>query len=291
MISPDLQSIATENGQAISASFFRPESDARAAVLIVPAMGTVQQYYAPLAAWLASRGFLVATFDYSGTGLSRNGDLRELKVDIVDWAQDECHAMVNAISAEVSGKPLYWLGHSLGGQIFGFVPNRQRVTKAVTIASGSGYWLENSPALKWKVWWLWYVVAPLSMRLLGYFPGKRLRMVGDLPRGVMEQWRRWCLDPDYAVGVEGAETRSQFAALRTPITSFSFSDDEFMSARNIDSLHGFYASAPRTTKRFSPADIGVKRIGHFGFFNARFEQSLWQAHLLPELTTLRLPGT
>jgi hypothetical protein len=33
----------------------------------------------------------------------------------------------------------------------------------------------------------------------------------------------------------------------------------------------------------APIDIGAERIGHFGFFNARFEQSLWQTYLLPEL--------
>jgi hypothetical protein len=36
-------------------------------------------------------------------------------------------------------------------------------------------------------------------------------------------------------------------------------------------------------KRIAPADIGVSRIGHFGFFNSRFQDSLWQTHLLPEL--------
>ena len=55
------------------------------------------------------------------------------------------------------------------------------------------------------------------------------------------------------------------------------------SARNTESIHGFYSGAPRTMKRIAPQDIGVKRIGHFGFFRAAFESSLWRAHLLPEL--------
>jgi len=57
-----------------------------------------------------------------------------------------------------------------------------------------------------------------------------------------------------------------------------------MSARNTESIHGFYVNAPRTMKRLGAADIGARRIGHFGFFRAAFEQSLWRAHLLPELT-------
>ncbi len=120
-------------------------------------------------------------------------------------------------------------------------------------------------------------------RLYGYFPGKRLRKVGDLPRGVMEQWRRWCLDPEYMVGAEGEAVRAQFAAVETPITSLSFEDDEMMSARNTESLHAFYRSSPCRMNRIAPEEVGASRIGHFGFFKPRFTESLWQTYLLPEL--------
>ena len=163
------------------------------------------------------------------------------------------------------------------------VPNRERISKVVTIATGSGYWRDASRPLKRRVWWLWYAVAPLSVALFGYFPGKRLRKVGDLPKGVLEQWRRWCLHPEYAVGAEGEAVRAQYAAMRTPIIFISFSDDELMSTRNTESLHGFYANAPRTMKWIAPHEIGVHRIGHFGFFRPTFENSLWREHLLPEL--------
>jgi len=98
------------------------------------------------------------------------------------------------MKARAPRMPLYWVGHSLGGQLLGLIPNRERIDRVITIATGSGYWRENSWQTKRFVWWLWYVVAPLALNVAGYFPGKRLRKVGDLPRGVMEQWRRWCLN-------------------------------------------------------------------------------------------------
>jgi len=284
MSKPANQEVITVDGHRIIGRFFLPQGEAKGTVLIAPAMGTPQEYYAPFATWLATQGFVAATFDYRGTGLSRLQELRGFKADIFDWAQLDCGAMVEATSMRAPGKPFYWIGHSLGGQILPFVPNRDRISKMVTIATGSGYWRENSPPLKRRAWWLWYVVAPLAVPLFGYFPGKRLRKVGDLPRGVMQQWRRWCLNPEYAVGVEGEGVRAQYAAVRTPIVSLSFSDDEFMSARNTESIHGFFVNAPRTMKRITPKDIGVRRIGHFGFFRPEHESSLWQAHLLPELT-------
>jgi predicted alpha/beta hydrolase len=77
--------------------------------------------------------------------------------------------------------------------------------------------------------------------------------------------------------------RAQFASVTAPIVSLSFTDDEFMSARNIDSLHGFYASAPRHMIRLDPRDVGQARIGHFGFFRAPAEPALWRPYLLPAL--------
>jgi predicted alpha/beta hydrolase len=85
------------------------------------------------------------------------------------------------------------------------------------------------------------------------------------------------------VGVEGEVVRAQYAAVTIPMVSLSFADDEFMSARNTESLHGFYVNAPKVMKRISPHDIGARRIGHFGFFKSDFEHSLWRAYLLPEL--------
>ena len=272
--------VKTPDGQSIAARFYRPQGEPKGSVLIVPAMGCSQDYYRPFASWLASQGFVAATFDYRGMGLSRLGGLRGFKADILDWARLDCAAMIDALP----DRPLYWIGHSLGGQILALVPNRDRVKKAVTIATGSGYWLENVPSLRLKVWWLWFVIVPLSLPLFGYFPGKALRKVGDLPKGVMAQWRRWCLNREYAVGVEGEQVRAQYAAVRTPIVSLSFADDELMSAANTESIHGFYSGAPRTMKRIAPRDIGAQRIGHFGFFRSAYEASLWRGYLLPEIS-------
>jgi predicted alpha/beta hydrolase len=274
--------IRTADGFEIGARLTMPPGPAKGAVLIASAMGVPQTYYAPLAEWLAAQGFAVATFDYRGTFDSRPPRLRGFAADIFDWARLDCAAVLDTVEALVPGRPVYWIGHSLGGQILAFVPRHERIAKAVTIATGSGYWRENAAPLKRRAWWLWYVAAPVAMALCGYFPGKRLRKVGDLPRDVMRQWRRWCLHPEYAVG-DGEHVRALYAAVLVPIVSLSFADDEFMSARNTESIHAFFVNAPRVMKRITPGEIGVARIGHFGFFRPAFQELLWKRHLLPEL--------
>jgi len=275
--------INAADGHELAARYFAAADAARGAVLIAPAMGVPQDYYADFSAWLSARGFSVLTFDYRGMGRSRRGSLRELDADIFDWAHLDCDAAAEALMQRAPDAPLYWVGHSLGGQILPFFPRHDRLRKAITVGTGSGYWRENVWQLKSYVWWLWYVAVPLALPVFGYFPGRRLRKVGDLPRGVMAQWRRWCLDPEYAVGAEGDAVRRQYASVKTPIVSFSFTDDEFMSARNTDSLHGFFTNSQRSMQRIAPGDAGVTRIGHFGFFRQRFADTLWTERLLPEL--------
>ncbi|MFZ5722216.1 MAG: alpha/beta fold hydrolase [Pseudomonadota bacterium] len=281
------EEIRAADGYPLTARVYTPPATVRGSwhgsVLIVPAMGVPQAYYQPFATWLANHGYLAMTFDYRGMGLSKRGSLRDVDADVLTWAQQDAAAALEALSARGPALPVTWVGHSLGGQILPFVPNRARVAKMITVGTGSGYWKENSPQLKRSVWLLWYGVAPLTMPLFGYFPGRLFNMVGDLPRGVMTQWRRWCLDPEYAVGAEGEAARAAFSSLKTPIVSLSFTDDEFMSAANTASIHGFYSGAPKAMIRIDPRDAGLKRIGHFGFFRRDMADPLWAKYVLPVL--------
>jgi predicted alpha/beta hydrolase len=269
-----MHTLTLQNGSSLVIRLYETAAP-RGAVVIPSAMGVSQQYYSRFAAWLAAQGYLVVTFDYRGVGLSRPSSLRGFEVDIVDWATQDCAGVIDFVKERLPGAPLYWVGHSLGGQLLGLIPNRRFIDRVITVATGSGYWRENAWRTKRFVWWMWYVAVPLATRIAGYFPGKRLRKVGDLPRGVIEQWRRWCLSPEYVVSAEGGGVREAYASVRTPILSVSFTDDEMMSARGIRSLHALYANAPIEYRRIAPGEIGVRSIGHFGFFRPQFEQSLW----------------
>ncbi|MCW7537104.1 alpha/beta fold hydrolase [Aquabacterium sp. A7-Y] len=274
--------LQTPDGARIAARLFRPDSQvatARAAVLIGPAMGVRQEFYRPFARWLAEQGYLVATFDYRGMGDSRPRELaRSLKgfeADLFDWACDYDTA-IEALRAAAPGLPLYLLGHSLGAQLPGLLRNRGRVDGLVSVAAGSGYWRDNAPRTRRTVLYFWHVLVPLATRLYGYFPGRRLRKVGDLPRGVILQWRRWCLHPGYHVGAEGHHVQQAFAEARFPVVAFSMSDDELMTERGTHALVDCYRNAPRRIERITPQDANVGRIGHFGFFREQFEATLWR---------------
>ncbi len=263
--------VAAPDGYTLAATRFDAGDTAAATVLIGGAMGVAQRYYAPFAQWLATQGYTTLTFDYRGIAKSAPKSLRGFDATVTDWATLDCVAMIDAAAA--GGKPVIWLGHSLGGQILPMVPNAHKISRMVMVAAGNGHWRYHEPRMMLTTALLWFVIAPTAIAIAGYFPGRRLRMVGDLPAGVMRQWRRWCLHPRYCVGVEGLE--SEYAAFDAPIRALSFTDDEFMSARNTDELYALYTGTAVDATRVAPRDAGLSRIGHFGFFRQDYEQALW----------------
>lgn len=273
--------VVAQDGYRLSAAEFVPQGPPRAVVLIAGAMGVAQRYYRPFAEWLAGQGYHAFTFDYRGIGLSAPARLRGFPADAMDWVRLDCAAMVEA-AARVDG-PLTWLGHSFGGQVLPMVPNAGRIERFVMVASGNGYWRYHDWPMRGWIPLLWFGMLPLAVGLAGYYPGRALRNIGDLPAGVALQWRRWCLHPEYSKSTEGV--RAAYDGFDTPTHSISFTDDEFMSARNIEELHKLSPRMPLTAERIAPAELGVRRIGHFGAFRRDFEPTLWRARLLPAITS------
>ena len=253
-------------------------------IIIASAMGVPQSYYQPIASWLSEQGYGVLTFDCTGMGASKDKHLKQYQCTILDWATQDYSAALQFVLDQDSTSPIYWIGHSLGGQLFPLVENIEQVTKVITVSSGTGYWKHNAPALRKIAPLFWYFIMPLATSLLGYFPGKKLGMVGDLPKQVMFQWRRWCLHPDYCVGVESENIRTKFQQLEVPLVSICFTDDEMLSSTNMHDLHALFGGKNKVLQEVHPKEVGESRIGHLGFFKHKFKQSLWTTLLLKELT-------
>ena len=268
------QTLQVNGAVVLALRVYEPAGAARASVVIGGAMGVRQSFYEAFARWMAQQGFRVTTFDYRGHGDSLHGAMRDVNADLFDWAQDY-EAVISAAKAALPMQPLYLLGHSLGAQLPGLLRKPGQVDGLLSVAAGSGYWRDNAPKLRRVVPYFWWVLVPLATRLCGYFPGRALKKVGDLPSGVILQWRRWCLHPAYSVGAEGAAVAQSYGAVRFPVLALSMADDELMTLRGTHNLVNLYANTERRVESISPAELKVRRIGHLGFFRDQFRQSLW----------------
>ena len=268
------QTLQVNGAVSLALRVYEPAGAARASVVIGGAMGVRQSFYEAFARWMAQQGFRVTTFDYRGHGDSLRGAMRDVKADLFDWAQDY-EAVISAAKAALPMQPLYLLGHSLGAQLPGLLRKPGQVDGLLRVGAGSGYWRDNAPKLRRVVPYFWWVLVPLATRLCGYFPGRALKKVGDLPAGVILQWRRWCLHPAYSVGAEGPDVAQSYGAVRFPVLALSMADDELMTLRGTHNRANLYANTARRVESISPAERKVRRIGHFGFFRDQFRQSLW----------------
>jgi predicted alpha/beta hydrolase len=119
-----------------------------------------------------------------------------------------------------------------------------------------------------------HAAGPLLVPLFGYFPGRALGMVGDLPAPVFRQWSRWCRHPAFAWGSEPERVLPSLQAARFAIDAFSFSDDEAMTEGNTRTLLAAMPNAPSRVTVVAPADVGLVRIGHLGAFRPE-SAALW----------------
>jgi len=272
------QAVTADDGRVLPITTFEPDAASlRGVVLVVPAMATPSSYYAPFASHLAEHGWRVVTFDYRGT--TSPAEMKAETADIDRWTAD-VGAILDAVADDAGDLPVTWIGHSLGGQLVPFVEHT-RLSSVITVSAGDGYWRRNQSGVRWLAPLIWRAIAPAAIRIAGYYPGSRLRLIGDVPGGAMRQWARWCLHPEY-LQKDHPEAPAMFAEVKAPMMSLSFTDDELMSAASIKHLHDWYSSADIIRQRFSPEQLDGRRMGHHGFFR-KANADLWDELLEPWL--------
>ncbi|MFC7025957.1 alpha/beta fold hydrolase [Promicromonospora thailandica] len=268
-------------GEPVAGRWFLPDGDPAGVVAVAPAMAMPMRFYRHIAAWLADRGLAVLTFSYRGSEPELYGPLRESPATALDWYHDAEGAAVHARArADAAGVPLTWVGHSFGGQSLGFLAD-VAVDRCVMVASGTGWRGLAAPPIRTWSPLLWRVVAPAAIAVTGYYPGRRLRILDDLPAGVMRQWGRWCLHRDYLFS-EHPELRERFAKVATPVTALWTADDELISPESIRYWSAEFPGTEIELVEMRAADHGLTRIGHSGFFRPQ-RAVLWEELLLPRL--------
>ncbi len=288
MTTPEAITLTASDGYPLAALLYRPvvafnaiESIAtkRLPVLAAAALGVSQRFYAPFCSWLAARGHTVMSFDLRGIGASlpQGQTPRDVQADMLSWARVDFAAAVDGLCRITGAEQINLVGHSLGAQHpgMGLPATQARIAKLVSVAAGSGYWRDWAAPSRRLAPLMFHLAGPLLTPLFGYFPGKRLGMVGDLPAGVMRQFSRWCRHPEFAWGAQPELLLPSLHSARYPIRALSFSDDEAMTEATTRKLFAAHPNAPCTLEVITPQSMGVARIGHTGAFRREMAVTLW----------------
>lgn len=245
----------------------------RASLVIASATGVPQQFYRRFAEHFCAAGFDTFTLDYRGIGASRPKTLRGFSANFMDWSLD-----IAAILHHVRQwpRPIFYVGHSFGGHALGLLPNLEGLSGAYTFATGTGWhgWMTRSESL--KVRFFWSVLGPALLSIFGSLRWDLLKMGEALPRGVFEQWRRWCSFPHYFFDdPQMPQAKERFHRIYFPMVAATSVDDPWAPPRSRDAFLVGHPSLYVQAIDLNPSDIGQSSIGHMGYFRAQ-AKPIWE---------------
>ena len=271
------------DGYPLAATLFLPRGAKRNAVLINSATAVHRKLYRGFAGYLAKRGCAVLTYDYRGTGDSRQKSLTGynqpkslvgFKASMSDWAAQDITAAVAWMRQRYHGMPFAYVGHSFGGQALGLLPNNTEISRALLIAAQAGYWKLMTVPERYRVYALLNFIGLPLARTLGYMPGKAgLGM--DLPKDAFVQWVSWVMSPRYLFDSK-LEALQNFPNYKGALRALCLSDDPWATRLAVELLCSGFTSIKPEIITVTPADTGVTSIGHMGFFRAEHRDTLWR---------------
>lgn len=261
----------TADGAELVASLFRPSHTPFAAVVLNGATGVPQGYYAHFARWLAAeRGMACLTYDYRDVGRSTSVPLARSKADMIDWGTSDQVAARQALARVVPDTQIWIIGHSLGAMLLPNQRSFEGVTRVIGVASGMVHHNDHPWPYRALALSFWFGFGPIATSLVGYLPGKSLRVGEDLPGQVYWQWRRWCTAHRFYADDLGARLAEPAWEVETPVHLIAFSDDDLIPPHCVQRLasEGYQGKAAVTV-------IDPDRpVGHLSVFRRR-NADLW----------------
>ena len=122
---------------------------------------------------------------------------------------------------------------------------------------------------------------PALTALCGYFPGRQLGWIEDLPAGVAWEWalRRRRFEVSHPAD-EREDALERMTSVTARILAVAVSDDEYGTVPAVTRTLAYYAGADRTAVLLHPSDYGRRSIGHFNLFHDSHAQGFWRDTLV-----------
>jgi len=245
-------------------------------VVLNCATGVLASYYHRYAGFLASHGYDVLTYDYRGIGASRPERLQGCGFRWRDWGMRDFEAALRFIRAARPEQRIDVVGHSIGGFLPGLAPSAPLIKRILTVGAQYAWWGDYAAASRLRLFAKWHIAMPVITKLLGYFPGRRLGWLEDLPAGVANEWSfRGQRFEDSFPPRDREVMRDRMGSVTAPILAVSLTDDDIGTTTAVRRALGYYAGADRIIVQLQPSDLGREAIGHFALFHDSHADGFW----------------
>lgn len=263
--------IRTRDGHNIWIAVSSPDKNNGKVIIVAPAVGLTKDYYDPIAYFFQQHNCTVITFDYRGIGSSAPKKLRGYVASMHQWAVQDIDAVLLFAKNNFPKKEIIYIGHSIGGEIVGLAQASQYISRIVLVNTALSCKKLWSPKDRFRIMAMKTTVGILN-KLFGYFPGRLIGFSGNMPKGVIHEWAKWCDNPN---GLFDSFPDCNYRKLQIPLLAFSFSDDWHCPPKAVEELLSRFSNAIITWHHLKPEEIGIKKIGYNGFFDPLMKTILW----------------
>ena len=257
------QFLATDGDYQVPVKAFinNAEEGSSASIVMLPALGVRAGYYEPLAEALYELGHHVYLAEQRGHGESALTPSRKVNYGFREMLEQDIATVVAAARENAPNRPVYLLGHSLGGHLAcmyaGWRNNKDKNVDGVILAACATPWREAYSGSTARRLAFLYHFLPISHGLLGYYPGHRLGFGGREARGMMNDWRELArtniyrakgMDVDFEAGIERFKGR---------ILTLRMENDDFAPANAVAAVWQKFKNAKRSHRLFDEQKLGV----------------------------------
>ncbi len=269
--------IQTIDDYSLSAKVYITEASMpKNKVLIVNSATAVsKKLYHHYALFMSNQGYNVITYDYRGIANSRPKRLRGFETSFLEWGQQDFSAILDYAKTRFTDHTIIVLGHSIGGTIIGMTEKNKDISGIITIGAQTAYYKDWAKKHKTKIYILWHMLLPMITYIVGYFPGKRLRMLEDVPKGVIKQWHNRRHHENMKIQLERKGVQFFYHKCMAKLLTLGIEDDPIGTEVAIRRIHDLFENSDKKLEMIKLADVPTQKIGHFGFFSRKFKDSLW----------------
>lgn len=280
-VSGEPVAITCDDGVVLGGHLWTAQGDARLGSVIVNcATGVLARYYHRYARFLAGHGCDVLTYDYRGIGKSRPDRLRGCGYRWREWGTRDFEAALRFTHARRPSETIAVVGHSIGGFLPGLAPSARLIARMLTVGAQYAWCGDYAASARLRLFAKWHVAMPALTALFGYFPGRMLGWLEDLPAGVANEWSfRKPRFEDSFPAADRQAARDRMSAVTAPILAVSLSDDEIGTRAAVRRTLAYYTGAERILVHPTPSDFGREAVGHFALFHDSHADTFWAGTL------------
>jgi predicted alpha/beta hydrolase len=223
--------------------------------LCLPAMGASASYYRPFAHALArALAGTVVLADLRGQGQSELRANHGARFGYREIVEQDVPALIDTLAARFRHRPLFVIGHSLGGQLatLSAVHRQEQLAGLVLLAAGTAHYRAWPREHRWRARLAVHCIRAAAA-LLPWYPGTVLGFGGDQPRRLMRDWSYNALTGKYQCAGSTIEYESRLAELRLAVLAVTIREDPVAPAGAVSELLAKLPQAER--KRLEVAGV------------------------------------